>query len=97
MQINGIGSQNTQTSSVYIYPKTQDNTITGYTYTYQLTVTVKNLTSSLLSQVLDTATAAGGNDLRINSVSVQPHLSDMHQQIAFVCAIWPGINTGMAL
>jgi uncharacterized protein YggE len=69
-QINGIGSENTQTTSVNIYPNTQDNTIIGYRYSYDLTVTVKNLTSSLLSEVLDTATAVGGNALQINDVSV---------------------------
>ena len=74
-QINGIGSQNAQTSSVSVNPKYgsgsgNSNTIVGYTYSNQINVDVKNLTSDLLSAVLDTAVASGGNQLQIQRVSV---------------------------
>ncbi|EIE24362.1 DUF541-domain-containing protein [Coccomyxa subellipsoidea C-169] len=72
--INGIGSENAQTSSVSVNPKydtrsSNTNTIVGYTYSHQLTVNVKNLTSDLLSEVLDIAVASGGNQLQIQQVS----------------------------
>ncbi|CAL8462067.1 g1598 [Coccomyxa elongata] len=71
--INGIGSENAQTTSVSISPQYNNsdssNDIIGYMYTYGLDVTVKNLTSNLLSKVLDTAVAAGGNQLQIQQVS----------------------------
>ena len=72
-QINGIGSQNAQTSSVSVNPKYgtgSSNTIVGYTYSNQINVDVKNLTSALLSEVLDTAVASGGNQLQIQRVTV---------------------------
>lgn len=74
-QINGIGSQNAQTSSVSVNPKYgtgsgNSNTIVGYTYSNQINVEVKNLTSALLSEVLDTAVASGSNQLQIQRVSV---------------------------
>ncbi|BDA45916.1 hypothetical protein COCOBI_08-0080 [Coccomyxa sp. Obi] len=71
--INGIGSQNAKTSSVSVNPKYSSgsdyNRIVGYTYSYQISVDVKNLTSDLLSEVLDTAVASGGNQLQIQRVS----------------------------
>ncbi|KAK9906560.1 hypothetical protein WJX75_004165 [Coccomyxa subellipsoidea] len=71
--INGIGSDNAQTSSVSVNPKygsgDSSNTIVGYTYSNQINVNVKNLTSDLLSEVLDTAVASGGNQLQIQRVS----------------------------
>jgi uncharacterized protein YggE len=74
-QINGIGSDNAQTSSVSVNPKygsgDSSNTIVGYTYSNQINVNVKNLTSDLLSEVLDTAVASGGNQLQIQRVSVR--------------------------
>lgn len=74
-QINGIGSQNAQTSSVSVNPKYgtgsgQTNTVVGYTFSNQISVNVKNLTSDLLSAVLDTAVSSGGNQLQIKSVTV---------------------------
>ncbi|BDA45914.1 hypothetical protein COCOBI_08-0060 [Coccomyxa sp. Obi] len=72
-RINGIGSDNAQTTSISISPQynssDSSNNIIGYMYTYGLDVTVKNLTSDLLSEVLDTAVAAGGNQLQIQQVS----------------------------
>lgn len=87
-QINGIGSENAQTSSVSVNPKydtrsSNTNTIVGYTYSHQLTVNVKNLTSDLLSEVLDTAVASGGNQLQIQQVSVSACITAVRG--AWVC------------
>ncbi len=88
LQINGIGSENAQTSSVSVNPKydtrsSNTNTIVGYTYSHQLTVNVKNLTSDLLSEVLDTAVASGGNQLQIQQVSVSACITSVRG--AWVC------------
>lgn len=82
MQINGIGSENAQTTSISISPQYNNsdssNDIIGYMYTYGLDVTVKNLTSNLLSKVLDTAVAAGGNQLQIQQVLVSYPAASVH-------------------
>lgn len=58
------------------------NSITGYTYTYQINVDVKNLTSDLLSEVLDTAVSTGGDQLRIQNVVVSMLAAYLHMRLA---------------
>lgn len=91
LQINGIGSENAQTTSISISPQynssDSSNDITGYMYTYGLEVTVKNLTSDLLSKVLDTAVAAGGNQLQIQQVSVSSPLAYVHSPASFTLIV----------
>ena len=75
MQISGISPQNVTTTSITVDPNTHynsdtgDSTINGYTFTNSIQVKMSNVTNTLLSQVLDTAVANGGNNLTIDSVS----------------------------
>lgn len=81
--MNGVYPENVTTTSVSVYPKTQYNpsngtsTSQGYTFTNRLQIALDNLSSALLSRVLDTAVRNGGNNLTISSVtfSLSPSLS----------------------
>lgn len=74
LQIPGIYPNNVTTSSVSVSPvssKNPDNTYmtVAYTFTNSISISISNVSDGLLSNVLDTSVARGGNNLTISSVS----------------------------
>lgn len=81
-------SVNTTTTGVSVYQQTQliDNSYVpvGYKYTQSLSVKVTNVTSELLTRVVDTAVTTGGNNVTVSSIStdLSPPLKQQAQQQA---------------
>ncbi|KAL6774153.1 hypothetical protein ACKKBG_A23955 [Auxenochlorella protothecoides x Auxenochlorella symbiontica] len=75
--ISGINrTSDIKTTDINVNPQmvynsqTGESTITGYTFSQNLQVTVRDLSSDLLSSVIDSAVRAGGNALQITSVTL---------------------------
>lgn len=78
--VEGVSPEDITTVGVtltakYSRPDTnRESVIEGYTFSQQLQVKVLNLTSDVLSEAVDAAVQAGGNNLRISGI--QTSLSD---------------------
>lgn len=76
--VEGVNSTDIATQSISLYPKIDYNPLTGipnervsgYVYEQTLSITVNNLSNETLSQVLDVAVSSGGDQLRINGITV---------------------------
>ncbi|KAK9791622.1 hypothetical protein WJX73_003114 [Symbiochloris irregularis] len=78
--VNGIESDDISTTSVSVSPQTNYNSVTGnsepdgFAFQNSIQVTVNNVTSDLLAEVLDSIVSSGGNLATISGVSLS--LSD---------------------
>lgn len=69
---SGISPSDIKTTSINLDPKYSYSNVTkliGYQFSQTIIVNIKNLTADLLSNVIDSAVTAGGNYLRVGSVS----------------------------
>lgn len=105
IQAAGIPSADVSTIDLSLTPKMVVNTlngtnkIVGYTFSQSIKVQIKNLTSDILSRVIDGAVLSGGNALQISSLTVDlsPALAQQAMAQAKQQAVGSAQSTAMIL